>query len=69
MILPFRAILMEDMFQKKIDELFSVISNVFGSVDDILIAGFDKQSKDHNESLEKVLWVCRQMNLRLNKDK
>ena len=29
------------MFQKKIDELFSDIPNVFGIADDILIAGLD----------------------------
>ena len=31
-----------DMFQKKIDELFSGMSNVFGIADDILIIGFDE---------------------------
>ena len=25
-------------------------------------------NKDHNEMLEKVLWVCRQASLKLNKD-
>ena len=30
------------MFQNKIDELFSSMSNVFGFADDILISGFDK---------------------------
>ena len=57
-----------DKFWKKIDELFSDMSNVFGIADDILIAGFDKQSKDHDKKLEKVLQVCRQANLKLNKD-
>ena len=32
--------------------------NVFSIADDILIAGFDGQGKDHDETLEKVLWVC-----------
>ena len=47
------------MFQKKIDELFSGILNVFGIADENLIAGFDERSKDHDEILEKVLWICR----------
>ena len=41
------------MFSKKIDELFSDISTVFGISDDILIAGFDEQGKDHDETLER----------------
>ena len=38
--LPFGATPAGNMFQKKIDE-FSVMSNIFGIADDILIAGFD----------------------------
>ena len=37
--------------------------NVFRIGDDILIAGFDEQGKDHEETLDKVLWICRQANL------
>ena len=47
------------MFQKKKDEVLSGMSNVFGIADDILIAVFDKQWKDHDETLEKVLWLWR----------
>ena len=53
---------MRDMFQKKTDELFNGRSNMFGIADDILIASFDEQGKDHNETL-KILCVCRQTNL------
>ena len=52
---------MGNMFQKKIDEIFSGMSNVFSIADDILIAGFDVQVKDHDEILEKMLWVCREI--------
>ena len=45
------------MFQKKIDELFSFMLNVFGIADDILIADFDEQGREHNEVLEKVIHV------------
>ena len=48
------------MFQKKIEELFIGMSNVFGIAHDILIAGFDDQGKDHDETLCKVLWRYRQ---------
>ena len=57
------------MFQIKIDELFHAISNVFGIADDILIAGFDELGKDYDVTLDKVLRICRQANLKSNKDK
>ena len=55
-----------DMFQKKIDELFHGVSNLFGIVDDILIAGFDKPSRDHDATLGKVFRIYRQAKLNLN---
>ena len=42
--------------------------NVFGIADDILIAGFDNNSKDCDAPLDKILRICRQANLKLNKD-
>ena len=49
------------------DELFSGMSDVFHIADDVLIAGFDEQAKDHDKTLEKVLWVCRKVHLKLSK--
>ena len=43
--------------------------NVFGIADDNLFAGFDEQGQDYDETVEKILWLCRQANLKLNKDK
>ena len=40
---------MGDMFKKDIDELFSSMLNVFGIVEDSLIAGVGQQGRDHNE--------------------
>ena len=45
-----------DVFQKKIDELFNDIPEIFGITDDILIAGFDAVGRDHDTWLEQVLW-------------
>ena len=36
-----------DMFQKKIDEIFTGMPNDFNITDDILVADFDDQGKDH----------------------
>ena len=57
------------MFWKKIDDLFSSMPNSFNIVDDILIAGLDEQGKDHDKTLDKVVQISRQANLKLNKDK
>ena len=43
--------------------------NVFVSADDFLIVDFGEWGKDHNKTLEKGLQICRQANLKLNKDK
>ena len=49
--LPFTAALAGDMFQRKIDEILKDIPNVFGIVDDILVAGYEADDKDHDESV------------------
>ena len=57
------------MFQKKIVKLFNNITYVFGSADDIPIASFYADGRDHDVHLEQVLWRWRQANLKLNKEK
>ena len=64
---PFTAAPASDIFSDK-GNLFSGIPNVFSIADDILIEGFDKQGKDHDETVDKLLRVCIQANLKLNKD-
>ena len=49
--LPFGAA----FFQKKIDELFNDTLNFFAIADDILIAGFEADGRDHDVILEQVL--------------
>ena len=47
------------MLQKNNDKLLSCMPNVFDIADDISISGFEEQGKDYDETLDKVLWVCR----------
>ena len=54
------------MFQRKIDEIFKELKNVFSTADDFLVLGYDNDGADHNE---KVLEICRKENLKLNKQK
>ena len=39
---------MGDMFQKKTDGLYSGMPTVFSIADDILIAGFNEEGRDHD---------------------
>ena len=67
--LPFGAALAGGMFQRKIDEIFKELPNVSCIADDILVVGYKANGKDHNKTLWRVLQICRQVNLKLNKDK
>ena len=66
---PFRAAPAGDMFQRKIDEIYKDMPNVFGIADDILVAGYEADGRDHEETVQTVLQRCRQVNLKLNEDK
>ena len=58
-----------NMFQRKIDEIFNDIPNVFGIANDILVIGYDKDGADHDKAVYSVLEQCQDVNLKLNKDK
>ena len=57
----------DDMFQT-IDKLFNGMPNIFGIADDHLYAGFDELGRDHDTTLDKMLKIWRQANLKLNRD-
>ena len=67
--LPYGATPVRDTFQRKIDEIFKYLLNVLTIADDILIVKYDVDGKDHNNKLLRVPQICRQINLKLNKDK
>ena len=54
--LLFRAVPVGDMFQCKIDEIFSNMPNVFGIADDTLVIGYNEDGMDHDTAVHKVLW-------------
>ena len=57
------------MFQHKIDEIFSDMPNLFAIADNNLIIGYDENGAHHDAAVHKVLWWCKEVNLKLNKDK
>ena len=48
--------------------LHLLLPNMFGFANDILIAGFNNIGRGHNHTIDEVLRICRQANLKLNKD-
>ena len=56
------------MFQCKTDEISNML-NVFGIMDDILIIGYHENGADQDTAVHKVLWRCKEVNLKLNKEK
>ena len=57
------------MFQTRIDDIFKDLLNVFGIADDILVVGYDVDGKYHDDTQQRVLQICRQVNLKLYRDK
>ena len=51
--LPFGTAPAGDMFQRKNDEIFKELSNVFSTADDILVVGYEADSKDHDKNITK----------------
>ena len=43
--------------------------NIFGIADDILVIGYDEDGTDHAKAVYNMLRQCREVNLKLNKDK
>ena len=54
---------------QKIDELFSGMPYVFIIADDILIAGFNEQGRNHSAISNKNLGICRQASMNFSKHK
>ena len=54
---------------KKNIKKFKDLPNIFGVANDILVVGYYRDGKDHDDKLQRVLQICRQVNLKLNKDK
>ena len=57
------------MFQQKNDEFFNDMPNIFDIADDIVVVGYEDNGRDHDTKVQKVLQRCREVNLKLNKDK
>ena len=60
---------MGDMFQWKIDEIFSDMPNIYGIADDIWVIGYEDNGTYHDTVVHKVVQRCEEVNVKLNKEK
>ena len=65
--LPMGSIIIQDVFQRKLDAIFLSVPGVTGKADDMIIYG--KTDHEHDGNLLNFLEVCRKNNLTLNPDK
>ena len=65
--LPFGIHSSQDVFQKKVDEVYEGIQGVSAIVDDILV--FGKTAEEHDQNLRALLERSRQKGLKLNPEK
>ena len=65
--LPFRVSVSQDIFQRKLDEVYKGIPNVTGIADDIIIAGSTQQ--EHDEAFMTMLEAARKNSVGLNSTK
>ena len=65
--LPFGVKLSQDIFQRKLDEVYKGIPNVMGIADDIVVCG--STESEHDQAFCKMLKATRKHNVSLNSEK
>ena len=68
-VMPFRATITDDIFQRKFDTIFLNLDNVMIIVDDIMVIGYQEDEWDHDTALTKSLQTAKQKNNKLNYNK
>ena len=71
--MPFGISPAGEIFQKRLDQIIEDLDGVKTVSNDILVIGngdsLDEAIKDHNKKLTRLLELCRERGVRLNKDK
>ena len=58
-----------NVFQRKLDTIFSNIPQVTCIADDIMVVGDNEDHSDHNKAFSKLLHTAQMNNIKLNYDK
>ena len=56
------------MLHQKSDDILKGLPKVFDIADDIVIVGYDAESRDHDKTMRCIMQVCQQEQLKLNKN-
>ena len=65
--LPFGVVVSQDIFQRKLDDIYRKIPNVTGIADDIIV--FGSTEEEHDEAFVSMLEATRANNVSLNSEK
>ena len=65
--MPFAVIVSQDIFQRKLDDVYRNIPNVTGIADDIIVCGSTEE--DHDQAFVRMLEASRANNVGLNSEK
>ena len=65
--LPFGVRVSQDVFQRKLDEVFQGVDNVTNIADDIIVYGSTEE--EHDQAFTNMLTACRSNNVKLNPEK
>ena len=68
-VMPLGATVVDDVFQRKLNQLFGHLQNVIVIADDIMVVGKQPNHRDHDIALTKLLNTARECNVCLNYNK
>ena len=57
-VMPFGATIVDDVFQRKLDQCFGHLLNIIVIADDIMIVGKQPNHKDHDTALTQTAKHC-----------
>ena len=68
-VMPFRATVAGDIFQRKLDSIFLNLDNVMIIADDIMVIGYQEDEWSHDKAFTQLLETAKNNNIKLNFDK
>jgi len=67
--LPFGVVVSQDIFQRKLDDIYRKIPNVTGLADDIIVFGSTELEEEHDQAFVSILEATRANNVSLDSEK
>ena len=61
--MPFRATVVDNVFQQKLDLIFLNLENVMIITDDIMVIGYQEDEQDHDKAFTQLLETAKKNNI------